>query len=179
MIARRLIEDAQTAGLLLEVDGADLIVEADRAPPAALIAELRQHKAAVIAFLSPHVSAAHAEPSEDASDTRNESFIAPTLLLRDGRSLWRFRADAIPEHASETTVGLVEKAQWHGLVLVADGLDLIIVRPWLGFLSYEMLEHFQRNSGEVIALLRRQSRIRCVGREQVFDPISGTRVDEQ
>jgi hypothetical protein len=179
MIARRLVEDARSAGLSLEVDGADLIVEADRNPPPALVAELRQHKAAVIAFLSPHLSGAHSEPFEDVSVSRSETLIEPTLLLRDGRSLWRFRADAIPEHASGTTVKLVEKAQWHGVVLVADGLELIVVRPWLGLLSYEMLEDLQQNSGEVIALVRRQSRSRCAGREQVFEPTYRNRTDEQ
>jgi hypothetical protein len=121
--------------------------------------------------------------SDEPLEVKREDALVETpdspVLLRDGRCLWRFRTDAIPEHASETTVGLVEKAQWHGLVLVADGLELIVVRPWLGFLSYEMLEHFQRNSGEVIALLRRQSRIRCPGREQVLEPAYRNQTDEQ
>jgi hypothetical protein len=53
MIAQRLIEDARAAGLSMEVEGGDLIVEADRDPPPGLLAELRQHKAEVIAFLVP------------------------------------------------------------------------------------------------------------------------------
>ena len=53
MIAQRLIEDARAAGLSIEVDGGDLIVEADCELPAELLAELRQHKAEVIAFLRP------------------------------------------------------------------------------------------------------------------------------
>lgn len=52
MIARRLIEDARAAGLSIEVDGADLIVEADGDPPADLLAQLREHKAELIAVLS-------------------------------------------------------------------------------------------------------------------------------
>jgi hypothetical protein len=101
------------------------------------------------------------------------------ILLRDGRRLWRFRADAIPEHASGTTVELVEQAQRHGLVLVADGLELNVVKPWLGFLSYEMLEDLQQYPGEVISVLRRQSRIPCAGREQVFEPTYRDRTDER
>lgn len=100
------------------------------------------------------------------------------ILLRDGRRLWRFRADTIPEHASGTTVELVKKAQWHGTVLVADGLELIVVKPWLAFLPYEMLG-LQQASGEVIALLRRQSRIRCADRERGFEPINRNTIDEQ
>jgi hypothetical protein len=53
MIAQRLIEDARAAGLSMEVEGGDLIVEADCDPPPELLAELRQHKAEVIAFLVP------------------------------------------------------------------------------------------------------------------------------
>ena len=45
-------------------------------------------------------------------------------LLRDGRRLWRFEADAIPEQASGSTVELVERARWYGAVLVADGSRL-------------------------------------------------------
>jgi hypothetical protein len=51
VIAQRLIEDARAAGLSMEVEGGDLIVEADRDPPPSLLAELRQHKAEVIALL--------------------------------------------------------------------------------------------------------------------------------
>src|SRR5436190_20535195 len=56
MIAHRLIEDARAAGLSIEVEGGDLIVEADRDPPAELLAELRQHKAELISVLAtpPH-----------------------------------------------------------------------------------------------------------------------------
>ena len=55
MIAQRLIDDARAAGLSIEVEGGDLIVEADRDPPAGLLAELRQHKAELIAVLVPPV----------------------------------------------------------------------------------------------------------------------------
>jgi hypothetical protein len=67
MIAQRLIEDARAAGLSMEVDGSDLIVEADRDPPADLLAELRQHKAEVIAFLRPP-SRETADAAQDADD---------------------------------------------------------------------------------------------------------------
>src|SRR5947207_4783725 len=53
MIAQRLIEDARAAGLSIEVEGADLIVEADCEMPPDLLAELRQYKAELIAVLVP------------------------------------------------------------------------------------------------------------------------------
>ena len=53
MIAQRLIEDARAAGLSMEVDGGDLIVEADCEMPPVLLASLRQHKAEVITALTP------------------------------------------------------------------------------------------------------------------------------
>src|SRR5260370_10125625 len=52
MNAHRLIEDVRAAGFSIEVDGGDLIVEADRDPPSELVAELRAHKAELIAFLT-------------------------------------------------------------------------------------------------------------------------------
>jgi hypothetical protein len=55
MIAQRLIDDARAAGLSIAVEGGDLIVEADCDPPAELLAELRQHKAELIAVLVPPI----------------------------------------------------------------------------------------------------------------------------
>ena len=67
MIAQRLIEDARAAGLSMEVEGGDLIVEADCDPPPELLAELRQHKAEVIAFLVP-LPPASAPPLPESDD---------------------------------------------------------------------------------------------------------------
>src|SRR5258707_9704332 len=71
MIAQRLIEDARAAGFSIEVDGGDLIVEADRNPPAELLIELREHKAELIAFLIPPVPVAalpYPEPVDDLDE---------------------------------------------------------------------------------------------------------------
>jgi hypothetical protein len=73
MIAQRLIEDARAAGLSIEVQDGDLIVEADRDPPASLLAELRQHKAELIAVLVPHGrKAVPTTPAERNPDDLNE-----------------------------------------------------------------------------------------------------------
>ena len=53
MTAQSLLLAAQAAGLTFEVDGDALIVESDRDLPPELIAELRQHKAELLAFLTP------------------------------------------------------------------------------------------------------------------------------
>jgi hypothetical protein len=53
VIALRLIEDAKAAGCSLEIEDGDLVIEADRDPPAELIASLRRHKAELIAALLP------------------------------------------------------------------------------------------------------------------------------
>jgi hypothetical protein len=51
MIALRLIEEARAAGCSIEIEDGDLVVEADRDPPAELITSLRRHKAALMAAL--------------------------------------------------------------------------------------------------------------------------------
>ena len=61
MIAQRLIEDARAAGLSMEVEDGDLIVEADCEMPLDLLASLRQHKAEVITALTP-------APADDFED---------------------------------------------------------------------------------------------------------------
>jgi hypothetical protein len=75
MIAQRLIEDARAAGLSMEVDGGDLIVEADRDPPPELLAELREHKAELIELLKP-TPPAPGSAVQDTSD--NLSFAEET-----------------------------------------------------------------------------------------------------
>ena len=68
MIAQRLIDDARAAGLSIEVEGGDLIVEADRDPPAGLLAELRQYKAELIAVLLPQVPESPTPPPPEPED---------------------------------------------------------------------------------------------------------------
>src|SRR5215471_18995434 len=66
MSAARLLETARAAGLSFEVEGQDLIVEADRDPPPELIASLRQHKAELIAFLASPRGRPSSGPNEQA-----------------------------------------------------------------------------------------------------------------
>src|SRR4030088_2059512 len=74
MNAQRLIEDAHAAGLSFEIEGDDLIVEVDGDLPPALIAELREHKAelmAVLASKAPDVPPA-GQPAPVAADDLDE-----------------------------------------------------------------------------------------------------------
>jgi hypothetical protein len=64
VIALRLIQDAKAAGCSLEIEDGDLVVEADREPPAELIASLRRHKAELVAALLPRGDALPARQAE-------------------------------------------------------------------------------------------------------------------
>lgn len=147
MIAQRLIEDARAFGLSIEVDGADLIIEADRDPPDELITELRVHKAEVIAFLLPqpgiHQTAAVGAP----------------VLLRDGRRLYRFRVAEESTRQSGDAADLVDDARYRGAVLVVDGHELIVVERWLSALPEETLRALKNNAGSVIAVLLKRTQM--------------------
>ena len=75
------------------------------------------------------------------------------LLLPDGRWLWRFRADSVPEASSRADV-LVEDARCRGAVLVADGVELIVVEP--SWPPQGIWHELRQRAGEIIAVLRRR-----------------------
>jgi hypothetical protein len=163
MNAARLLETARAAGLSLVVDGENLIVEADRDPPAELIAELREHKAELMRVLSRRESNAALEPTETAVSPGPRQQHAPRgypLLLRSGRRLYRFRVDRIPDTVPDQIKALMDEARWRRVVLVADGHDLIVVEPWLSTLAIETLQELEEKAAGLIAALRGQSRAR-------------------
>jgi hypothetical protein len=79
------------------------------------------------------------------------------VLLADGRWLWRFRAESIPEATSRASV-LTGEAHCRGAVLVADGVELIVVEQ--SWPPLEIRGELRQRAGEIIAVLRRQSRCR-------------------
>jgi hypothetical protein len=83
----------------------------------------------------------------------------PTLL-RDGRRMHRFRAADLSTSPPADAAGLVDDARWRGVVLVADGRDLIVVERWLSNLPEETLNALRDNAGDVIAALLGESRQR-------------------
>ena len=161
MIAERLIETAKAAGLSIEVDGPDLIVEADHSPPDELIAELRVHKAEVIAFLLPRPAAAPSRPEDHQSEALGEP-----VLLRDGRRVHCFRTADASAARPRDAANLVDRARFRGAVLVADGRELIVVEPWLTTLPEEMLRDLKDNASSVIAILFGESRARTRAAER-------------
>jgi hypothetical protein len=148
MIAHKLIENARAAGCSIEIEGGDLVVEADCDPPADLIASLRRHKAELIAFLlpSPSTPAPSVEPDE-------------LSLLRDGRRLHRFRAADILASPSPIVAVLMEDARSRGAVLVADGVMLIVVEP-RRVLPPDLIAKLHSNAGSIIGVLRGEHRHR-------------------
>ena len=53
MSAAQAINAAWAAGVKVQIDGADLVLQADAAPPTAIIDALAQHKSEVLALLRP------------------------------------------------------------------------------------------------------------------------------
>jgi hypothetical protein len=56
----------------------------------------------------------------------------------------------------------MDEAHCRGVVLVADGHDLIVVEPRSSRLATETLQDLRTEAGEVIAALRGESRARMV-----------------
>jgi hypothetical protein len=57
----------------------------------------------------------------------------------------------------------------HGVVLVADGRDLILVERWLSTLPDETRDAIAANAGGIIALLRGESRARCATARELMN----------
>jgi hypothetical protein len=101
MNAVRLLEIAWAAGLSLEVEGNNLVVEADGDLPTELIAELRQHKAELIAALLP--------------DARNAS-PNPHRMVRDAHDLPARAAiieDVSAHPRRDAEANLIAPLPWH------------------------------------------------------------------
>jgi len=99
-----------------------------------------------------------------AGDRRDrDSTLLDPVLLGDGRRLRRFQAVEIPATALPGIQRLIDEARWHHVVLVADGLTLVVVEPWLSNLSPETLAELRDHAGAVIALLRGESGRRTGG----------------
>ena len=89
----------------------------------------------------------------------NEDRFEP-LLMRDGRRLWRFHAESVPEVLNDDDIRPAVEARWCGCTLVADGLELIVAEPWMSGLPDEVRDGLAANAGTIIALLRGESRVR-------------------
>jgi hypothetical protein len=87
------------------------------------------------------------------------------LLLRDGRRLWRFRADEIRGTRRSQAAALIDQAHWHGAVLVADARELVVVESWLSNLPPEILCELRLYANGVMAELLNRARARACRRQ--------------
>jgi hypothetical protein len=161
--AARLLETARAAGLSLLIEGENLIVEADGDLPAELIAELREHKAELMVVLSGGDPELTPEPTETAiSPQPRQQHVSrgDPVRLHDGRRLCRFQAHSIPDAAPDRIVVLMGEARRCGVVLVADGRDLVVVEPRSSRLTEKTLQDLKKKAGGVIAALRGESHAR-------------------
>jgi hypothetical protein len=85
---------------------------------------------------------------------------ASPLFLRDGRVMHRFHATGIPAEAPPDTRALLDRVRRNGVVLVADGMGLHVVERWKGQLHRAVLRGLRDNAGDVVALLRKEHRVR-------------------
>jgi len=134
-----------------------LVLRSKHPIPPPMIAAVKLAKDELIA-----VVAGHAERGPDRSPAPancNQDRLEP-LLMRDGRRLWRFPAERIPDVLNDDDIRPAVEARWCGCTLVADGLDLIVVEPWMSELSQEVRDGLAANAGTIIALLRGESRVR-------------------
>jgi hypothetical protein len=153
---------ACVTGIKLSADGNDLLLEASASPPAGVLDLLSRHKADIVAFL---LSGGAAGPPEDLQDFFGAhcGIVEPApLLLPDDRRLHRFRADNIPADAPGFDVqALIEQSSLSGALLVPDGHELIVVeRLQIGQMA-EILSQLRHFTGQIIAVLRHESRSRA------------------
>src|SRR5438874_3552914 len=118
MNAHRLIEDARAAGLSFEVEDGDLMVEAERDPPDALIAELREHKAELIAVLAaPALETAARFLPDQEGDNREER----AALVEFGADVPRQWAEGYAALCSMPPPTGFSTERWHRIVDAAGG----------------------------------------------------------
>jgi hypothetical protein len=135
-----------------------LVLRSERPIPPPMIAAAKLAKDELVAVITGQ-NAAPEPVSAPAPANRNEDGLEP-LLMRDGRRLWRFRAESIPEVLNDADIRPAVEARWCGCTLVADGLDLIVVEPWMSELPDLVRDGLAVHAGTIIALLRGESRVR-------------------
>lgn len=162
-----LLHQFETIGAKVESRDGRLVLRPGTRPiPRAMVAAAKLAKQEVLAAISGRQTLA----LNDA-DVVREIFVpievtvvagraVEPLFLRDGRRLWRFRAEAIPEVLNDSDIRPAVEARWFGCVLFADGHELVVVEPWLSNLPVETRAELAVNAGTIIALLRGESRLR-------------------
>jgi hypothetical protein len=180
-----LLQQFDTIGARIENRNGRLFLRAGGEPiPLAMIAAARLAKDELLATVSARDAAPPLCPAPAAAGTSDAECSAEVarpltgdtnpadqqpLLLRDGRRLWRFRAESIPEILNDDDIRPAVEARWCGCVLVADGHDLIVTEPRLSRLPDETLAELAANAGTIIAVLRGESRVRCAAARELME----------
>jgi hypothetical protein len=158
MSASEALKEARSAGIELTVDGDDLVLRASAPPPAAVLDLLSRHKPDIVALLRPSGVGRSVEVCSALMEKRSKTGGLSSAPLSDGRLLYRFCATEIPSAASEHVTDLMGQARWYGVVLVADGQELIVVERQHCLLPHEVLQSLQDDAGAIIAALRGEPR---------------------
>ena len=137
-----------------------LILRSESPIPPAMIAAAKLAKPELIAVIGGREQAPTPEPIIQTSAAPISEPRVEPFLLSDGRRIWRFRAQSIPEILNNDDIRPAVEARWCGCVLVADGLELILVEPWLSELPDKVRDGLAANAGTVIALLRGETQVR-------------------
>jgi hypothetical protein len=164
--ASDLLRQFDAIGARVENRAGRLVLRPGSQPiPLAMVAAAKLAKEDVLAAISgpkaptPEIT----EPNRTTAPARVSVMTVAgyePVLLRDGRRLWRFRAETIPEFLNDDDIRPAVEARWLGCVLMADGHELLVVEPWLSNLPDETRAELAANAGTVIALLRGESRVR-------------------
>lgn len=164
-----LLQQFEAIGAEVESREGRLVLRPGAQPiPRAMVAAAMLAKEDVLATISGRQASARRTPESDRGSTAPASVPVLTVagnepvFLRDGRRLWRFRAEEIPEVLNDDKIRPAVEARWFGCVLVADGHELIVVEPWLSDLPDDTRAELAANPGTIIALLRGESRLRTL-----------------
>jgi hypothetical protein len=112
------------------------------------------------AIREPTPAAAPVTAATDIPENPGKAPVQP-VLMRDGRRLWRFPAESIPEILNDDDIRPAVEARWCGCTLVADWLDLIVVEPWLSELPDGVQDGLAAKAGTMM---------RCCGVKAGFAP---------
>ena len=158
-----LIDQFRAIGAEIVNRNGQLVLRSERPIPLPMVAAAKLAKDELIAVIAGQNAAPELRSAPPPANC-NEDRLEP-LLMRDGRRLWRFHAESIPEVLNDADIRPAVEARWCGCTLVADGLDLIVVEPWMSELPDQVRDDLAAKAGTIIALLRGESRVRtCTGR---------------
>lgn len=152
-----LLDQFRAIGAELVNRNGRLVLRSEDPIPPPMVAAANLAKDELIAIIAANTP--RRQPDTSRAPANCDQDRPEPLLMRDGRRMWRFRAESIPEILDDDIRPAVA-ARECGCTLVADGPDLIVVEPWLSELPDEVRDGLAAHAGTIIALLRGESRVR-------------------